>query len=200
MSKVQLSSARGSTSPADEMTDRILAASRERVIAVLPAAVAQAMQTAIPDTYTPELAAQIAQAMIAELQQAAAPGMPIVPALVDGIQVHIPCPTGWCEQDHTGVDAQKFIEDIDHSGAHVDLMSPDMDCMEDRLIGYACLTQDLYSRDGHKRIPYLVFGDTDSEEVPLSLDQAGVFADRLVEFADRIHDLVRTGRQGVTGC
>jgi hypothetical protein len=126
-------------------------------------------------------------------------GLTLVPALVKDIPVPVACPTDWCKRKHAGDDAQKFVEDIDHSGAHVDLMSPDMDGTPDRIIGYACLAQDLYSRDDARRIPYLVFGDTDNEEIALSLDQGLVFADRLVEFADRIRGLVGTARRGTTG-
>lgn len=48
-------------SPADQMVDRIHAASLDNLIAALPEAVNEAMRKAIPHRYTPEIAAQIAE-------------------------------------------------------------------------------------------------------------------------------------------
>ncbi|MEH0445460.1 hypothetical protein QA811_17810 [Streptomyces sp. B21-102] len=62
------------------MADRILGASLERVTAALPDAIKQAMQAAIPETYTPELAAQFAEAMITELRKSPATSQPITAA------------------------------------------------------------------------------------------------------------------------
>lgn len=55
-------------SGADEMTDRVLDASLDRLIGALPDAVAKSMRTAFPERYTPELAAQFAQTMADELR------------------------------------------------------------------------------------------------------------------------------------
>lgn len=51
------------------MVDRIYAASLDKAIAALPAAVDTAMRKALPGEYTPELAGQIAETMAAELRQ-----------------------------------------------------------------------------------------------------------------------------------
>jgi hypothetical protein len=61
------------TSPADEMADRILTASRDKVIEALPEVVDQAMRKTLPEHYTPETAAAIAAGMTAELSQPAQP-------------------------------------------------------------------------------------------------------------------------------
>jgi uncharacterized membrane protein len=55
-------------SPADEMADRVTAASLDRLIAALPDAVDQSMRTTVPHLYTPELAASLADAIAAELR------------------------------------------------------------------------------------------------------------------------------------
>lgn len=67
------SSTRPAQSPADEMTDRILTASRDKVIEVLPEAVDEAMRKTLPDHYTPEAAAAIAARTAAELRQPSKP-------------------------------------------------------------------------------------------------------------------------------
>jgi hypothetical protein len=63
----------GKESPADEMMERILTASRDKVVEALPEAVDQAMRKALPEHYTPETAAAIAAGMTAELSQPAQP-------------------------------------------------------------------------------------------------------------------------------
>ncbi|MGQ4358897.1 DUF6907 domain-containing protein [Streptomyces sp. SAS_272] len=92
-------------STADEMTKRILDASLERVIAVLPGAVDQSMRTAIPKMYTPELAAEFAETMIAELCKPPAP----LTGAERGTEwmLRWNC-TPWCINDHTDSAAPEF--------------------------------------------------------------------------------------------
>ncbi|WP_333735788.1 hypothetical protein [Streptomyces sp. IBSBF 2806] len=59
---------RGEAAPTDPAREHPTT-DTDRVIAVLPEAIAQAMRTAIPELYTPELAAQFAETMAAELRQ-----------------------------------------------------------------------------------------------------------------------------------
>ncbi|WP_327319287.1 hypothetical protein [Streptomyces sp. NBC_01235] len=56
----------------------------DRLAAVLPAAIEQAMRTAVPELFSPELAAEFAKAMVAELrnpQQDQPAGCPVYPGL-----------------------------------------------------------------------------------------------------------------------
>jgi hypothetical protein len=56
-------------SPADETADRSLVGNRAKVIEALPEAVDEAMRKALPEHYTPEVAAAIAARTAAELSQ-----------------------------------------------------------------------------------------------------------------------------------
>ncbi|MGW4876579.1 DUF6907 domain-containing protein [Streptomyces sp. NPDC004262] len=120
----------------------------------------------------------------------------LVPAVVDGVQVPIACPATWCTQDHTGDDTTQHLGDVDHTGAHVDLLIPDMDKDRDDLFAFVLLGQDVYSRDEYMRVPHLRFEYGDGAETTTSLDQGLAFADRLVEFAEQIRGLVRTAQTG----
>ncbi|MFE2300813.1 hypothetical protein ACFXAW_21820 [Streptomyces sp. NPDC059445] len=68
------STATPGTSPADEMADRILTASRDKAIAAIPAAVRKAAKET--GFCTPEQADQIAATMTAELSQPTQPEQP----------------------------------------------------------------------------------------------------------------------------
>jgi hypothetical protein len=114
-------SARSTISSADEMTDRVTTASLDRLIAVLPEAVDESMQTAIPHLYSPELAAKFTAAMIAELRnpQAAEPR-------------HYP----WCETtectSHRYDDGEVLTE---HLGAKLMMPVPEgLDCYANELL------------------------------------------------------------------
>jgi hypothetical protein len=74
-------------SPAAEMTNRVLAASLDKVTAVLPDVVDNAMRRTLPGEYTPELAARIAADTIARLKAAY------------GIQTACPDGVDWCTGD-----------------------------------------------------------------------------------------------------
>ncbi|MFF7982319.1 DUF6907 domain-containing protein [Streptomyces sp. NPDC007901] len=121
----------------------------------------------------------------------------LVPAVVDGVQVPVACPATWCKQDHTGEDATKHLDDVDHSSTHIDLTIPNVRTGEDTLFGYVHLGQDVYSPDEFMRTPHLRFENGGGEETTTSLDQGLEFADRLVQFADEIRALVRTARPEV---
>jgi hypothetical protein len=120
----------------------------------------------------------------------------LVAAVVDGVQVPVACPATWCKQDHTGEDSTKHLADVDHLGAHIDLMIPNARTDKDDLFAYVHLGQDVYSTDPIMRAPHLRFEDSGNEETTASLDQGLEFADRLVEFAEQIRGLVRVARPG----
>lgn len=199
--------ARSAVGSADEMTDRVTAASLDRLIAALPDAVDQSMRTALPHRYTPELAAQFTQTMADELRAehagdggiAATPhatplaGLAIVPALVNGVQVAIACPAAWCTENHTGEDT-KHLEDVSHTGATVDLYAPNFQGGANDLFAYAHLVQDLYSKNPNERAAYIRVEDGGGEESALTPDQADTFADNLTVFAGRIRALARVAR------
>ncbi|MFJ6566458.1 DUF6907 domain-containing protein [Streptomyces sp. NPDC091292] len=115
-------------------------------------------------------------------------------ALVNGAPIPTLCPTRFCKQDHAGDDATGHVVDIDHTGAHIDLMVPDFFTGKDQLLAFAFLGQDLHSEDPKMREPHLRVDDGGSETAYLSLDQADEFADRLEAFAVKIRAEVRTGR------
>lgn len=71
-------------SPATEMTNRVLTASLDKVTAVLPDVVDEAMRRTLPGKYTPEVAARIAADLLARLTGR-------TPACPDGID--------WCTGD-----------------------------------------------------------------------------------------------------
>ncbi|GKQ40317.1 hypothetical protein [Streptomyces sp. A012304] len=94
-------------SPGDEMTDRVLTASLERVIAALPSAVTEAMQSALPGRYTPELAAQFVEAMTAELRQAQKPeDYPLTAAQRGPVWMARYGCNPECGLDHAGADGE----------------------------------------------------------------------------------------------
>ncbi|MFI9168794.1 DUF6907 domain-containing protein [Streptomyces lincolnensis] len=118
------------------------------------------------------------------------PGFSIVSALVKGIQVPIACPTAWCTENHAD-EENAHLEDIDHSGEHVDVYAPRID-KEDMLFAFAHLSQDPLSARAKERVPYVVVeGD---EAMFLTPDQADTFATNLTTFSGRIRDLSRTAR------
>lgn len=127
-------------------------------------------------------------------QSVQAAGLSIVWALVNGVQVPVACPADWCKREHSGDDATKHVEDIDHSSADVDLMAPNMIDGGNDLCLYAHLGQDLYSSDENMRASHVRLEDGGGESTYMSLDRALVFADRLVSFAEQIRGLVRTAR------
>lgn len=107
--------------PADEMADRVTAASLDRLIAVLPEVADESMRTAIPHLYTPERAAEFTAAMIAELRS---------PQTVE--LGHYP----WCETtectSHRYDDGEVLTE---HLGAKLMMPVPNgMDCRSNELL------------------------------------------------------------------
>lgn len=67
-----------STSPADQMVDRIRTASLNQLVAAIPESVDKAMRETLPHWYTPELAAQIAETAIGILTGTLCPVWPTV--------------------------------------------------------------------------------------------------------------------------
>lgn len=92
-------------SGADEAVDRILAASRDKVIAALPDAVDQAMRETLPRRYTSDLAAAIAAQVIANLTGVSSTPCPVFRDCADTTPGHY---------DHFTHDI-KVIDDTDGS-------------------------------------------------------------------------------------
>ncbi|MEH0423158.1 DUF6907 domain-containing protein [Streptomyces sp. B21-083] len=120
-------------------------------------------------------------------------GLAITTAVVKGIQVPIACPTGWCNNDHTDENTQN-LDDIDHAGAHIDLMVPNLQGVDDLLFAYARLYQDTYAPDPLMRTPHIRIEFGGGEESYLTPDQADLFAARLAAFAAQLQALAHTAR------
>lgn len=113
----------------------------------------------------------------------------IVPALVDGQTVYLPCPT-WCSIDHVR-ENQKFLEDVWHSGDFADLEAPRRHTTP-MLLAYARLGLDPFSSDDEMRRPFLFIEDGGSAEGSyLDAEHADQFADNLVAFAEKIRSMAR---------
>lgn len=128
-----------------------------------------------------------------EMVGAVAPVSPaprIVPALVNGQQVYIPCPS-WCVSDHVA-DNERHLEDIAHGGALTDLVLPGGEPAV-RLLGHVRLGADLFAPEPEDRRTVVVFDDR-SEMFHLPPDEADEFADRLVTFAEQVRSLARIAR------
>lgn len=120
-------------------------------------------------------------------------GLSTVLALVDGTLVPTVCPTRFCKENHTGENTG-HLEDVNHTGATVDLYAPNFQGRADDLFAYAHLTQDPYSKNPKERAACIRVEDGGGEESPLTPDQADTFADNLTVFAGRIRALARTAR------
>jgi hypothetical protein len=129
------------------------------------------------------------------VQPAAAPAASVtprlVPALVNGQQVYIPCPTSWCVTDHVA-ENERHLEDIAHCGALTDLVVPGEPGY--RLLAHARLGADLFAPESEQQAPFVVIDDR-SEMFHLSPDEADVFADRLTAFAEQVRALARIARR-----
>jgi hypothetical protein len=118
------------------------------------------------------------------------PAPRIVPALVNGQQVYIPCST-WCTTDHVA-ENERHLEDIAHCGALTDLVLPGGEPAV-RLLGHVRLGADLFAPEPEDRRTVVVFDDR-SEMFHLSPDEADEFADRLVAFAEQVRALAQVAR------
>lgn len=114
----------------------------------------------------------------------------LVPALVNGNRVHIPC-LPWCVSDHVA-DNERHLEDIAHCGALTDLVVPGEPGY--RLLAHARLGADLFAPEPEQQAPFVVIDDG-SEMFHLSPDEADVFADRLIAFAEQVRALARVARR-----
>lgn len=113
----------------------------------------------------------------------------IVPAMVDGQSVYLPCPT-WCTIDHVA-ENQKFLVDVWHSGPFTDLEAPRRDNTP-MLMAYARLGVDPFSSDDAMRTPFLFVEDGGSAEgAYMDAEHAEQFADNLATFAEQIRGMAR---------
>ena len=119
----------------------------------------------------------------------AGPETRIVPALIDGQSVYLPCPI-WCTIDHVR-DNQKFLEDVWHSGPFADLEVPRRDSTPG-LMAYARIGLDPFSRDERMRLPFIFIEDGNSAEGSyMEAEHAETFADSLVAFAEKVRGMAR---------
>ncbi|MFG2596689.1 DUF6907 domain-containing protein [Streptomyces sp. NPDC048462] len=109
----------------------------------------------------------------------------MVPARVDGHTVLIDCPA-WCTFDHVAEDAL-FLDDVYHSTDTVTLMAPRVGA-EDAPLVNARLNADTFGSDEATRRPLLIIAHED-EALYMTPEQAGVFADGLVAFAESVRAL-----------
>lgn len=120
-------------------------------------------------------------------------GLSIVSALINGVQVPIACPAAWCTENHTGENIG-HAEDVDHAGAHVDVMVPRLQG-GDELFAYAHLGQDTYATDPKMRAAHIRVEDGGGEVSYLTPGQADTFAANLTTFAAQIRTLARVARE-----
>ncbi|MGW2044676.1 DUF6907 domain-containing protein [Streptomyces sp. NPDC001858] len=114
MDKLQLTTS-GSTSPsAEEMFGCVIAANLDRLDEAMPSVVDKAMREVLPHRYTPELARQIADDIMARLRRAAAPEPLTARQRGTEWMLRWNCPP-WCINDHTDPTSPEF-----HSAAPVE--------------------------------------------------------------------------------
>jgi hypothetical protein len=80
----------------------------------------------------------------------------LVPALVDGNEIAIPCPS-WCSLDHTAEDPRNIV-DVYHFGDFADLEMPRIGTSP-VLLAFARLGLDPFSSNPRHREPYLYVED-----------------------------------------
>ncbi|WP_405888826.1 hypothetical protein OG762_36730 [Streptomyces sp. NBC_01136] len=117
--------------------------------------------------------------------QAVSPAPRIVPALVNGQQVYIPCAT-WCITDHVA-ENERRLEDVAHVGPSSDLVVPGGEPGY-RLLADARLGADLFAPVLEERAPFVVIDDG-SEGFHLTPQQAWQFVERLTAFAEQVRAL-----------
>lgn len=108
----------------------------------------------------------------------------IVPALIDGQSVYLPCPS-WCTIDHVR-SGEKFLEDVWHSGEFFDLEAPRRNGTPS-LLAYARVGLDPFSRDEEMRSPFIFVEDGNTAEGSyLGSPEAKQFAANLIAFGEKI--------------
>lgn len=112
------------------------------------------------------------------------------PALVNGQRIFLQCPA-WCIEDHVAENA-RHLEDVCHSSAAVDLMSP-RDNGPARLLAYARVISGDYGSDEDRR-PQVTVDFDDIHGMYLHARDADEFADNLITFALEVRALARTAR------
>lgn len=107
------------------------------------------------------------------------------PALVEGKQIHIECPT-WCTYDHEH-ENEGFLVDVYHAGESVDLMAPRMGGLPEPLL-HAHVHADTFGTDVPFQAPHIIVDD-ESDAFSMTPAQALEFADDLVAFAAQVRAL-----------
>lgn len=111
----------------------------------------------------------------------------ITPALVNGQRIFLECPV-WCTEDHVAAN-ERFLEDVCHSSAAVDLMSPRQDGPA-KLLAYARVIAG-HSGSVEDR-PQVTVDFDDIQGMYLQAQDADEFADSLIVFAQRVRTMART--------
>lgn len=112
------------------------------------------------------------------------------PALVNGQKLWIECPS-WCTEDHVAAN-ERHLEDICHGSRAADLIMP----REDGSARLMLLTRLIAGNYGTEkdRQPLVTVDVDDVQGMYLPADDADVFADGLVAFAEEIRALARVAR------
>jgi hypothetical protein len=120
---------------------------------------------------------------------AVAPTPRLSPALVNGQRIFLEC-ASWCTEDHVAAN-ERHLEDVCHSSAVVDLMSP-RDSGPARLLAYARVIAG--NSDSVEDRPQVTIDFDDIQGMYLQAQDADEFADNLIAFAQQVRTLARTAR------
>lgn len=113
-----------------------------------------------------------------------APASRLVPARVDGNEIHVSCPS-WCSLDHVAENPRNIV-DLYHFSDYADLEMPRAG-QSPALLGFARLGVDPFSPSPEQRTPYLYVEDggcaTDGYQHRAEAQQ---FARNLIAFAEKV--------------
>jgi len=143
----------------------------------------------IPFFLTPKSEALAAPSVPAPRSEEPAGRM--VPALIGGALVSIPCPN-WCVVDHVADDAA-FIQDVSHHSLPISLPAPTFS--DGREQTTEILTADLSQwpfAGGHTAVPFVSLdANGDSLCAELAPEALEAFADQLDAHAEKLRELAR---------
>lgn len=124
---------------------------------------------------------------VASPEPTVAPTSRISPALVNGQRIFLECPA-WCTEDHVAVN-ERHLEDVCHSSAVVDLVSP-RDSGPTRLLAYARVIAG--NSTSLEDQPQVTVDFDDIQGMYLQAQDADEFANNLIAFAQQVRTLART--------
>jgi len=144
------------------------------------------MQSTVDSTSVPS---QPATAVLT-VTSSAAPRM--VAVIVQGVEVHVPCPS-WCIENHTG---QRLVEldDLSHFGAELSVQLPTFSGATESSITVHLASYPFSVRDD--RMPHLSLVSPDGDSTPLTADLAETVAQGLERHAAMMRALSAVGIEG----